>query len=72
MELSNVIEKSGTPIITDLQIEQLAEKHSELCHGVYASFNGGAKFEDVEPLLIKMLDQASEISSLLMLKKAIQ
>ncbi|TMO84590.1 hypothetical protein [Pseudoalteromonas spongiae] len=71
MELTNVIEKPVQPVITYLQIEQLAEKHSELCHGVYASFNGGAQFEDLESLLLKMLDQASEISSLLMLKNNI-
>ena len=71
MEPLNVIEKSTQPLVTDSQIECLAAKHSELCNGVYASFNGGAGFEHLEPLLAMMIDQASEIEFLFKLKEHI-
>lgn len=70
MELSNITDQPKI-LVTDSQIQELADKHSELCHGVYASFNGGADFEELECLLLKMIDQASEISFLINLKSYI-
>lgn len=55
-------------IISCEKISLIAEKHRELCHGIHASINGGAKPSDLEPLLMLMLDQSDEITSLLSLK----
>lgn len=65
------LDNNISDLISQENLLTLAGKHSELCHGAYASLNGGASFEDVEKVLVLMLDQAEELSSILRLKMSL-
>lgn len=59
-------------LISCENIKNLAASHSELCNGIYAVLNGGSDFTEIEPLFHRLIDQSSEIESLINVKLSLE
>jgi hypothetical protein len=59
-------------IISCEKVALLASEHQELCVGLCAVLNGGASLPEVQPLLIRLMEQSEVISSLLTHKRLIE
>lgn len=44
------------------KLKSIADEHSELCMGLYASIAGGASLDDVSKLVSRIVDQSETIS----------
>lgn len=73
------ISSNDTPIIPEQihklisceNLTNLAETHSDLCHGLYASIHGGASMEAIKSIAETIMSQSEDISSAISLKASL-